>query len=44
MIYILLSVQYHLKAAASADDSSSSLARNMLSPELHGWLTDWLAG
>ena len=34
----------YLKAAASAADSSSSLARNMLSPRLHGWLTGWLAG
>ena len=32
-----------LKAAASAADPSSFLARNMLSPRRHGWLAGWLA-
>ena len=34
----------NLKAAASAADPSSSLARNMLSPRLQNWLAGWLAG
>ena len=34
----------NLKAAASAADPSSSLARNMLSPRLHGLLAGWQDG
>ena len=37
-------IEYNLKAAGSATDPSSSLARNMLSPRLDGWLGGWLAG
>ena len=32
---------HYLKAAASAADPSSSLARNMFSPRLHGWVAGW---